>query len=154
MSKATSDRTVPAAHTILIVEDEVLIRLVIAEYLRDCGYTVHEAAHADEAMTILETVGIGIDLVFTDIRMPAGSMDGFGLAQWIRQHHPDVNVIITSGAARSTEIAGDLCEQGPLLAKPYEPAAALDRIKQLLARGGRPPGSKKVSRLETVIARA
>lgn len=125
------------AETVLVVEDEVLIRLVIAEYLRHCGYTVHEAASADEAMTVLNSPGIAVDLVFSDVDMPGSSMDGFGLARWVRAHHPGVNVILTSGAARSVELAGQLCEEGPLLAKPYEPAAALDRIKQLLARARR-----------------
>jgi CheY-like chemotaxis protein len=141
-------------HTILVVEDEVLIRLVVAEYLRECGYTVHEAAHADEARAVLDTPDVGIDLVFTDVHMPAGSIDGFGLARWVREHHPDVQVILTSGAARSAEIAGELCERGPMLAKPYEPATALDRIKQLLASADRPLGRKKLCPIGAVGARA
>ncbi|HEY8564412.1 MAG TPA: response regulator [Beijerinckiaceae bacterium] len=126
------------AHTILVVDDEVLVRLVIAEYLRACGYTVHEAANADEAIAVVDSSDVVIDLVLADVQMPSGSLDGFGLARWVRKHHPEVKVILTSGAARSAEIAGDLCEHGPLLAKPYEPSAALDRIKQLLATVGRP----------------
>jgi CheY-like chemotaxis protein len=125
--------------TILVVEDEVLTRLVIAEYLRECGYRVHEAANADEAVAVLETPEFIIDIVFSDVQMP-GSMDGFGLAQWVRTNCPRVEVILTSGIARSAQLAGELCESGPLLAKPYDPALALDRIKQLLARAGRNGG--------------
>ncbi|MBY0295305.1 MAG: response regulator [Methylobacterium sp.] len=123
-----------ADRTILIVEDEVLIRLVIADYLRDCGYRVHEASQADEAVTILNTPGLHIDVVFSDVEMPKGSMDGFGLARWVRTHHPGIPVILTSGAARSAEIAADLCETGPLLGKPYEPVHVVDRIRRLLAQ--------------------
>jgi CheY-like chemotaxis protein len=122
--------------TVLVVEDEILVRLVIAEYLRECGYRVHEAAHAAEAVAILELPDVTIDIVFSDVQMP-GTMDGFGLARWIRANRPGIEIILTSTVDRSAEIAGMLCEAGPLLAKPYEPQHVVDRIKQLVARAGR-----------------
>ena len=64
---------------------------------------------------------VRIDIVFSDVNMP-GSMDGFGLAQWVRRERPWLQVILTSGAARTAKEAGDLCEQGPILAKPYDHA--------------------------------
>jgi CheY-like chemotaxis protein len=121
---------------ILVVEDEVLIRLVIAEYLRECGFRVHEAANADEAIAVLQSADISIDVVFSDVQMP-GSMDGFGLARWVRENRPATRMILTSGVARSAEIAGALCEAGPMLAKPYDPQGVVERIKQLLAKAGR-----------------
>ena len=133
---AIPPRSATGDSTILVVEDEVLTRLVIAEYLRECGYRVHEAANADEAVVVLETPEFIIDIVFSDVQMP-GSMDGFGLARWVRTNCPGVKVVLTSGPARSVQLAGELCEAGPLLAKPYDPAHALDRIKQLLARASR-----------------
>lgn len=125
-----------ASPTILVVEDEVLIRLVIAEYLRECGYRVHEAANADEAIAVLEAPEVSIDIVFSDVVMP-GPMDGFALSRWVRAYRPGINVILTSGIERSAEIAGMLCEAGPLLAKPYEPQGVVERIKQLLAKASR-----------------
>lgn len=122
--------------TILVVEDEVLVRLVIAEYLRECGYRVHEAAHAHEAIAVLESPEVSIDIVFSDVIMP-GDLDGFGLARWVRAHRPNIEVILTSTIDRSAEVAGMLCEAGPLLAKPYEPQGVIDRIKQLIARADR-----------------
>ena len=86
--------------TILVVEDEVLVRLVIAEYLRECGYRVHEAAHAQEAIAVLESPDVTIDIVFSDVVMP-GNLDGFGLARWVRAHRPHVEVILTSTIDRS-----------------------------------------------------
>jgi CheY-like chemotaxis protein len=124
------------SQTILVVEDEVLIRLVIAEYLRECGYKVYEAAHADEALAVLQSPDVPIDIVFSDVVMP-GRMDGFGLARWIRANRPDVHVILTSGVDRSAEVAGMLCETGPLLEKPYEPQGVVDRIKQFRGKAGR-----------------
>jgi CheY-like chemotaxis protein len=122
--------------TILVVEDEVLVRLVIAEYLRECGYKVHEAAHADEAIAVLQAPEVSVDIVFSDVVMP-GIMDGFGLSRWVRDNRPEVEVILTSSIDRSADIAGTLCEAGPLLAKPYEPHGVVDRIKQLIAKNGR-----------------
>jgi hypothetical protein len=60
-------------------------------------------------------------------------MDGFGLARWVRQRLPGIPVGLTSGVARSAEIAGDLCEDGPLMAKPYQPRQVEARIRELLA---------------------
>ena len=72
--------------TVLVVEDEMMVRMPIAEYLRDCGYTVLEAADASEAIATINAEG-PVSLVFSDIRMP-GKMDGFGLAEWFQSHYP------------------------------------------------------------------
>ena len=120
-----------APQSILVVEDEVLIRMVIADYLRGCGYKVIEAANADEALALLQHEEIAVDAVFSDIEMP-GSMDGFGLAKWLRTHRPDTDVLLAGNITRAVEAAADLCESGSL-PKPYEPQFAAERIKQLIA---------------------
>jgi CheY-like chemotaxis protein len=74
------------APTVLVVEDEVLIRMATAEYLRGCGYRVVEVGSGDEAVAVLET-DIRVDVVFTDVTMP-GALNGFGLAQWVRRERP------------------------------------------------------------------
>ncbi|MGO4525791.1 response regulator [Microvirga sp. 2MCAF35] len=122
--------------TVLVVEDEVLIRLVIADYLRECGYRVHEAVNAEEAVAILQSPEVAVDVVFSDVEMH-GTMDGFGLARWIRSNKPGTEVILTSGAERSADIAATLCEAGPLLKKPYPSTDVVDRIKQLTAKARR-----------------
>ena len=119
--------------TVLVVEDEVLVRLVIADYLRECGYRVHEAVSAEEAILILQAPEVSIDVVFSDVEMP-GNMDGFGLARWVRSNMPKTQVILTSGVERSADIAATLCEAGPLLKKPYPSRDVVDRIRQLTAR--------------------
>jgi CheY-like chemotaxis protein len=118
--------------TVLIVEDEVLVRMVIADYLRECGYRVIEAGSAAEAITVL-TSPEPVDIVFSDLQMP-GEIDGFGLATWVRQNQPGLKVLLTSGNARAASTAGDLCEAGPLEQKPYHPQTILSRIQQLLAK--------------------
>jgi DNA-binding NtrC family response regulator len=117
--------------TILIVEDDILVRMPIAHYLRECGYQVIEAANADEATTVLLYPETRIDIVFSDVEMP-GSIDGFGLAKWIRDHRPGLDVILTGTVSRAVDAAKDLCEEGPL-PKPYESQVVYDRIRRLLA---------------------
>jgi CheY-like chemotaxis protein len=117
----------------LVVDDEVLVRLAVGEYLRDCGFHVFEAADGNEAIEVLQAAELPIDLVFSDVQMPG--LDGFGLARWIRENRPEVRVLLTSGnpagvAAKATE----LCHEGPVVAKPYDHAALLQRIKRMLAR--------------------
>jgi CheY-like chemotaxis protein len=126
---------------VLVVEDEVLIRMAICGYLRDCGYRVFEAANAAEALAVLQKADVEIDVVLSDIEMP-GSMDGFSLARWIRENRPGLEVVLVGTPERAANAAGELCEEGPTLAKPYEPQILVDRIKQLLAARARRSGSR------------
>lgn len=121
-----------SAETILVVEDEVLIRLVIAQYLRDCGYRVIEAANADEALLVLRKSEITIDVVFTDVEMP-GSLDGFALAQWVRSNRRGMDVVLAGSVGRAVQAASDLCDQQNNVPKPYNPQNVHDHIRRLLA---------------------
>jgi DNA-binding response OmpR family regulator len=120
--------------SLLVVEDEILIRFQICDYLRECGFKVIEAASADEAVVILKEPDLAVHLVLSDVEMP-GSMDGFGLAQWIRKERPGLPIVLVGTPAKAADAAADLCEDGPQLAKPYEPQILLDRIKRILAEG-------------------
>lgn len=126
----TSDVEAMRAPVILVVEDEVLIRLSIAEHLRDTGFVAIEASSAEEARSVLEG-GVGIDLVFSDVHMENGD-DGFALASWIAQHFPHVQVMLTSGVTSSTE-AAKLQPSTPFLNKPYDAKWVEGRIRKLLA---------------------
>jgi CheY-like chemotaxis protein len=117
--------------TVLVVEDEVFIRMVISEYLRGCGYRVIEAVSADEAMTLLQHSELDVDVVFSDIEMP-GTMNGFQLSNWVRTHRPGVDIVLAGNVKRATDAAAELCDSGPL-PKPYEPHFAEDRIRRLMA---------------------
>ena len=117
--------------TILLVEDEVLVRVPIAQYLRDCGYRVIEAVNAEEAMTVLLHEETVVDIVFSDIEMP-GAVDGFGLAKWIREHRPGLDVLLAGTINRTVENAKQLCAQGSV-PKPYEAEIVHNHIKRLLA---------------------
>jgi len=83
------------APRVLVAEDEFLIRMLVADHLRDAGFTVVEASSGDEAIAILKA-GAVFDLVFTDVRMP-GSVDGMGLLDFVKRTQPAVPVLVTSG---------------------------------------------------------
>lgn len=117
--------------TILVVEDEIFVRMIIAEYLRSCGYKVIEAADADEALIVLQRPELTVDIVFSDVEMP-GAMDGFALSSWIRAHRPDIDVILAGTVPGAANAAAELCDSGPL-PKPYEPQVVADRINRLIA---------------------
>src|SRR5258708_40228619 len=125
----TPSKATDSSPTVLVIEKDVLIRMSVSAYLRDCGFKVIEATGADEAMTVLQT-DARIAVVFSDVGI-AG--DGFGLAQWVRRERPDTKIILTSGLKRSTEEAGKLCEEGPHHEEPYDHALLERRIRQLLA---------------------
>ncbi|HEY2137544.1 MAG TPA: response regulator [Xanthobacteraceae bacterium] len=121
-----------ADQTVLLVEDEILIRTVIADYLRQCGFKVIEAAGADEAIMVLKRPDIAVSIVFSDVEMP-GEMDGFGLSQWVRSNRPGLAVLLAGTLTKTADTAAKLCEKGPALKKPYEPHIAVQHIKRLLA---------------------
>jgi CheY-like chemotaxis protein len=112
---------------VLVVEDEILIRSAVAEFLRGAGYRVVEAASAGEAVAVFAS-RTQVDLVFSDINMP-GPMDGVGLARWIADHHPGIRVILTSAISHARR-AGQ--SGAGFLMKPYRLAEAARRIASLL----------------------
>jgi CheY-like chemotaxis protein len=120
------------AETILIVDDEVLVRAAIADYLRSCGYKVLEAAHAEEALALLGAEPVRVNIVLSAVALRSG-MDGFGLLRWIREHRSDIEIILAGTPARAASAAGELCDSGPMLARPYDPQIVLDRVMRMRA---------------------
>lgn len=112
--------------TILVVEDEPLVRLVIAEALRDQRFRVVEAASAEEALLALAS-GLAVDLVFTDVRMP-GALDGLAFARRLKRERPNLPVLITSGHLDRLESG----ETTAFISKPYVLSDAVARISAML----------------------
>jgi DNA-binding response OmpR family regulator len=120
-----------AAPVVMVLEPDVLVRMTIAEVLRDCGYKVIEGIVADDLWTLLEA-GSRLDVVFTEVRL-RGAADGFALARRLRQDHPEIDVIPTSGIDSAAEKSRDLCDEGPVK-KPYRTQDVVARIQLLLER--------------------
>jgi CheY-like chemotaxis protein len=120
--------------TVLVVEDEELIRTTAAEYLRECGYRVIEAASGDEAVAVL-SAGESVDIVFSDVRMP-GERDGIALARWMRAHCPGIRVLLTSGYLGVGRQVSELGADAPFLPKPYRYDALHRHIRQAIDSAG------------------
>jgi CheY-like chemotaxis protein len=109
--------------TVLVVEDDAVVRSLAVEFLQDDGFQVLAADDAASAIALLEA-DAPIDAVFSDVQMP-GAMDGLGLARWISREKPGLKVLLTSGK---------VCDQPgrPVLAKPYEMGKLAQRLKDLI----------------------
>jgi CheY-like chemotaxis protein len=117
----------PAQATILLVEDEVLVRMTLADQLRGAGYIVLEASSADEALDLLQGHD-GVRLVLSDIRMP-GRLDGVELAHTIRARCPGIKIVLASGESFSVSHWGD---HDGFFPKPYDARRLIEHIKMLL----------------------
>jgi two-component system, response regulator PdtaR len=123
---------VPAARArpahVLVIDDDVLIRALIAGLLRSAGLCVVEAGNADEAWSYVQS-GAPVDLLFSDVEMP-GSMNGGELAHRVRERDPGIEVILTSGSKGARFVKGFT-----FLPKPYRLGQALAIVLDALGTG-------------------
>ena len=118
--------------TILLVEDEYPVRMMVAMALRRCGYQVHEAADGRQAMAQWGERAGEINLLFSDMVMPNG-VTGLDLAEYFRQANPDLRAIITSGYSTELNKLGAPKGHGVgYLAKPFEIGALTDLVRKCL----------------------
>ena len=88
--------------TILVLDDDVLVRRPIVQLLRECGYRVLEAAGTDEGIAILEKTAIPVDVVLSEIVIP-GSMNGVGFAQMARSIRPELKILLAGTPERTVK---------------------------------------------------
>lgn len=118
---------VSSEQAVLVVEDEVLIRMEAVAMLEDEGFRAYQAKSADAAMKILsEKSDIGV--LFTDVEMP-GSMNGLMLAAYVDENWPDVRIIIASGVVGLTE--QDMPKGACFVPKPYPTAEIADLLRKM-----------------------
>jgi CheY-like chemotaxis protein len=116
--------------TVLLVEDEPLIRLFVSELLEDSGFKVVEAANATEALVLLEA-GLPVNVLLTDVDMPLGC-NGYELAHRVNQSWPETEILIMSG--RRWPSQGDLPPGAAFLAKPCPNEAILSHVQSAAER--------------------
>jgi DNA-binding NtrC family response regulator len=117
---------------VLIVEQDILVRHPLAEYLRGCGYNVIEAATQSEARAFLGS-GRKIDVMLADMSQLGGA--DFDLISWTRTIHPHIDLLLAGTVDRAVEKAAKLCEdENAGLRKPYDHRRVADGIKRALAR--------------------
>jgi DNA-binding NtrC family response regulator len=118
----------PKRAAVLIVEDEVLLRIHAADIVEEAGFLPIEAKNADEAVTILEARN-DIVLLFTDVQMP-GSMDGLKLAHAVRNRWPPIKIVIVSGHLRVGE--NELPTDSRFFGKPFETGKMIAELKAII----------------------
>ncbi|HVZ99375.1 MAG TPA: response regulator [Caulobacterales bacterium] len=149
---ALPSRVVPSnAPVVLIVEQEVLIRLSIAEYLRACGFWVLEGASALEGKSVL-LADEKVDIVLSDAQL-AGEESGFAFAQWVRRRRPHVTLLLAAGVESKARAAAELCDRHALGDKPCEHPHLADRIQAMLARRARKARGSRQAQRPAVRAR-
>ena len=113
--------------TILVVEDEILVRMVIADRLREANYKVIESSNGDQAIAVLRS-DTKVHAVISDVRMP-GSLDGIGLAKVVKSELPEVKIVLVSGHLRPLD---HLVELDGFFAKPYDVDRVIRHVQALL----------------------
>ena len=127
------DQQAPGAVSILVVEDEPLVRMNTAEYLTEAGFRVAAASDGAKAIEALKADDT-ISAVFSDIQMP-GAVDGFSLRRWVQQNRPQVAVLLTSGVSNVQSAAGHLSQPRWIVFKPYDLRDVEKRLRELLSTG-------------------
>jgi CheY-like chemotaxis protein len=122
-----------AGETVLIVDDEPSVRMLVTEVLAELGYTAVEAADGSAALRVLQSER-RIDLLVTDVGLPGG-MNGRQLADFARLARPKLKVLFITGYAEKTVAAGDRLEEGMgILTKPFAMDGLAAEIKNLISR--------------------
>jgi len=125
---ALDHSSIPAV--VLIVEDEMLLRMRAVDMVEDAGYTSVEAMDADAAFAILESRS-DIALLFTDIQMP-GSMDGLKLAHAVHERWPPIKIILVSGQLGLANI--DIPPNSRFFGKPLEANEMIAEMQDMIGR--------------------
>ncbi|AZF42738.1 Response regulator [Pseudomonas sp. R1-43-08] len=112
--------------TILVVEDDAIVRMLIVDVLEELEFTVLEAADAEEALKVVEGKGTVIHLMMTDVGLPG--MDGKELAVKVRELRPDLPILLASGYADSIDVPAGMGSIG----KPFSIDQLRDKVKSML----------------------
>jgi CheY-like chemotaxis protein len=123
---------------VLIVDDVVLVRMLLADYLRGAGFHVVETSNGEEAIRVLDA-GCPARIVISDVHMPGAIMDGLDLARWINRHRPEIKVILASGLYTALDPADAHFHEGPLLQKPFKPQEVARRLRLVLGEASPTP---------------
>jgi two-component sensor histidine kinase/ActR/RegA family two-component response regulator len=126
-----SSGPVGSATNVLVVEDEMVLRMRAIDIVEDAGFTAVEAVNADEALTILESRS-DISLLFSDIQMP-GSMDGLKLAHAVHERWPSIKIILVSGQVNLSET--DKPVDSRFFGKPLDVDQMIAELQEMVGAG-------------------
>jgi two-component system cell cycle sensor histidine kinase/response regulator CckA len=126
--------------TVLVVDDEEIVRELVGRTLQEAGYRVVHASHGAAAIGLLELEANAVDLVICDLVMPV--LGGKEVADWLREHCPAVPLLFISGFPRAYLEAHHLFDPSvPMLRKPFLPSRLLEAVEEQLA--SHPPAERR-----------
>ena len=120
-----------SSKNVLVVEDEMVLRMRAVDIVEDAGFTAVEAVNADEALSILESRS-DISLLFSDIQMP-GSMDGLKLAHAVHDRWPSIKIILVSGQVKLSD--ADKPADSRFFGKPLEVKQMIAELQEMVGDG-------------------
>ena len=115
---------------VLVVEDEMMLRMKVVDMVEDAGYIPVEAVDADEAMAVLQSRN-DIALMLTDVQMP-GSMNGLELAHAVHERWPPIKIILASGQLKLS--ASEIPLDSRFFGKPLQSAEIIAEMREMLGR--------------------
>ncbi len=125
----------PPSHYALVVDDDGLIRMDVADILEEAGFHAIEASSGDHALEVLRTHHERITLLFTDVQMP-GTRDGFALAREAARHYPLISIVVASGLTQPKP--GDMPEGACFIAKPFSANIVHRHLREVLPEDRKP----------------
>jgi CheY-like chemotaxis protein len=126
--------------TVLVVDDEDVVRELVSRTLKESDYRVLQASHGAAAIGLMEREANAVDLVISDLMMPV--LGGKELGDWMRQHAPAVPLLFISGYPRAYLEAHNLFDPTvPMLRKPFLPSRLLEVVEEQVA--SHPPAERR-----------
>jgi CheY-like chemotaxis protein len=127
-------RETGAGETVLVIDDEPTVRMLIVEVLVEAGYAALEAEDGPSGLKILDS-GVRVDLLITDVGLPGG-MNGRQVADAARASRPDLKILFVTGYAENAAVGNGHLEPGmEVITKPFVMADLADKITQMIEVG-------------------
>lgn len=129
--------TIPYA---LVVDDDALVLMDVCEILEKAGFRFYGADNGDDAVKLLGDYASSVTLLFSDVEMP-GTLDGFGLARYVDERWPHIEIVIASGRIRPVD--GDMPAKATFIPKPFNEQTVIDHLREKLPEGKKPEPLKE-----------
>ena len=136
----TSSTTSPCA---LVVDDDGMVRMAAVDILEEAGFTTFEAESGDRALLVLEEHHACVTLLFTDVQMPPGELNGFDLARECSKNWPHIGIIVASGMIEPGP--EDIPDGARFVRKPFSADVVYNHLGEILADGRKPEPLQKRS---------
>lgn len=131
----------------LVSDDDVLIRMDAAQILEDAGFRVYQAGQVSEALAILKESHASIQLLFTDVQMPPGELNGLDLTRKCAKNWPNIAIVVSSGQIKPQP--GDMPDGSVFIGKPFSAEVVYEHLQEIMPDEVMPEQLKKAAKRES-----